>query len=312
MTQQSIRIGTRGSRLALWQANKVAEMLQQAGLLTEIVVIETIGDKILGTTIAKIGSKGVFTEELEVQLRNKTIDIAVHSAKDMQSELPEDLHILAFMEREQVHDVLVSYNKGFKLQPNQQFVLGTSSTRRVAMIRRFYPKIKVVDVRGNLQTRMKKMEEGLCDALVLAYAGVFRMNYGQHIVTHLPTDQFTPAVGQGSVAIEACKDLESEKATIIQQVLNHAETAYRLQAERAFLRELQGGCSIPTFALAHLVGNEIAIHAGLISLNGKQLFEARATGSKQEAEQIGKKIAIEVLANGGEEALQEIKKQLRQ
>ncbi len=310
MTSKTIRIGTRGSRLALWQAYKAAEELQKAGLATEIVIIETKGDKILDTTIAKIGSKGVFTEELEVQLREKTIDIAVHSAKDMQSELPDDLHLLAFMEREAVHDVLVSYLPAVDLQ-NSQLVLGTSSTRRVAMLRRFYPHVKVVDMRGNLQTRMKKLQDGACDALVLAYAGVHRMEYGQYIVANLPTEQFTPPVGQGSIAVEAAKDLDKDLAHQIRQVLNHTETEYRLLAERAFLRELQGGCSIPTFALAQLTDNQLFIHAGLIGLDGKEFFEAKATGTPQQAELLGKQVATEVLQQGGAATLHEIKQALK-
>ncbi|MEM7107991.1 MAG: hydroxymethylbilane synthase, partial [Bacteroidota bacterium] len=205
-----VRIGTRGSKLALWQARYVEEKLQAVGLNTELVTIETQGDKILEVSIAKIGSKGVFTEEIEEQLAAGRIDIAVHSAKDMQSELPESFELIAFSEREKVNDVLVSEHKDFKLE-DAPVVIGTSSTRRVALINRFYPKVKTVPVRGNLQTRIAKMKDGVCDALMLAYAGMYRMGYSDLIVQELDLEQFTPAVGQGSVAIECAVHLDPPK-----------------------------------------------------------------------------------------------------
>ncbi len=306
-----IKIGTRGSQLALWQAHKIEEMLKKVGLSTEIVIIDTKGDKMLTTTISKIGSKGVFTEELEEQLRNKKIDIAVHSAKDMQSDIADDLEIIAFCESEQVHDVLVSYQSDFQLNTKSKIILGTSSTRRVAMLKRFYPNVRTVDIRGNLQTRMRKLSEGLCDALVLAYAGVYRMNFTKNIVKHLSVDEFTPAVGQGCIAVEASKNLDSEIYQIIKETLNHTETEFRLRAERSFLKTLQGGCSIPTFALAQLADNELVIRGGLISLDGKQLLEATATGDKNNAEILGKEVADKILEEGGDKILDAIRKNMK-
>src|SRR5690554_4482100 len=171
-----IRIGTRGSKLALYQANHVAGLLKLKGLDTEIVPIETLGDKILDVSISKIGSKGVFTEEIEEQLRAGHIDIGVHSAKDMPSELPDGFELVAFTERELVNDVLVSLDKNITLDTNP-LVVGTSSNRRLATLKRFYPHVKTVAMRGNLQTRVAKMEAGQCQALLLAYAGVHRMGY---------------------------------------------------------------------------------------------------------------------------------------
>jgi hydroxymethylbilane synthase len=306
-----IKIGTRGSQLALWQAHKVEEMLKKVGLSTEIVIIDTKGDKMLTTTISKIGSKGVFTEELEEQLRTKKIDIAVHSAKDMQSDIADDLEIIAFCESEKVHDVLVSYQSDFQLNTKSKIILGTSSTRRIAMLKRFYPNVRTVDIRGNLQTRMRKLSEGLCDALVLAYAGVYRMNFTKNIVKHLSVDEFTPAVGQGCVAVEASKSLDNEIYEIIRQALNHTETEFRLKAERSFLKTLQGGCSIPTFALAQLAENDLTIRGGLISLDGKQMLEATATGNKTDAESLGKEIAEKILADGGDKILETIRKNMK-
>lgn len=305
-----IKIGTRGSQLALWQAHEIERKLKVAGLSSEIVVIDTKGDKILNTTIAKIGSKGVFTEELEEQLRKGTIDIAVHSAKDMQSDIADDLDIIAFTEREKVHDVIVSYQKDFQLNTKNKIILGTSSTRRVAMMKRFYPNIRTIDVRGNLQTRMRKLSEGLCDALVLAYAGVLRMNFAQHIVKNLSVDEFTPPAGQGSIAVEIARTLDNDLVQEIRQAINHVETEFRLKAERSFLKTLQGGCSIPTFALAQLADDELTIRGGLVSLDGKLMVEATAVGTKIDAESLGKEVAEKVLADGGEKILSDIRQQL--
>src|SRR5690554_1954659 len=201
--RNTINIGTRRSKLALWQAYYVQDLLKKAGMDTNIVEIETKGDKILDVSIAKIGSKGVFTEELEEQLRNGDIDIAVHSAKDMQSELPAGFEIIAFTVREQINDVVVSRDKNLRLADSSRSItVGSSSVRRRAMLKAYYPHIKVVEMRGNLQTRIRKMDAGDCDAILLAYAGVHRMGYNDLIAEVLPEDQFIPPVGQGSVAIE--------------------------------------------------------------------------------------------------------------
>ena len=302
-----IKIGTRASRLALWQAKHIQQLLQAGGITSELVLIETKGDLILDRSLAKIGSKGVFTQELEDQLRAGSIDIAVHSAKDLQSSLPPDLGIIAFTEREQANDVLVSRNKTLSLTSGQAFVIGTSSTRRVAMLRHYAPHLKVVDMRGNLQTRLRKLDEGHCDALLLAYAGVHRMNYDDLIAEHLPLSEFTPAVGQGSVAIEAADTLPLDKLDAIRRLTNHEPTETCLKAERAYLRRLEGGCSIPVFALAMWIGDEISLTGGIISLDGEQLLRETFVGPPAEAEQLGNQLAEHVLAMGGEDILQMIR-----
>ena len=185
-TIMHIRIGTRSSRLAVWQAEHIQSLLQEGGLTSELVLIETKGDLVLDRSLAKIGSKGVFTQELEDQLRTGAIDIAVHSAKDLPSNLPSDLHIIAFTEREPANDVLVSRNTNLSLTSGEAFRIGTSSTRRVAMLKHYCPHLTTVDMRGNLQTRLRKLDEGQCDALLLAYAGVHRMGYDDLIVERLP------------------------------------------------------------------------------------------------------------------------------
>lgn len=308
-----IRIGTRGSQLALWQAYYIEQVLREGGLETEIVIIETKGDKILDVSLAKIGSKGVFTEELEDQLRDGSIDIAVHSAKDLQSDLHEDFEVLAFTERETVNDVVVSFDKDFTLEDTAKpLVVGTSSTRRVAMMRRYFPHIQLVEARGNLQTRFKKLADGHCNALLLAFAGVHRMKYDERIVRLLPLAEFTPAVGQGSVAIESAKNLAPEKKEAVRRLCNHAATELCLLVERAFLNRMQGGCSVPVFGLARWENAEnIALHGGVISLDGKELIQHQQLSTVRtpaHAAELGVAVAQTVLALGGAEILEEIKK----
>lgn len=306
----NIKIGTRASRLALWQAEYIQQLLQAGGITSELVLIETKGDQILDRSLSKIGSKGVFTQELEDGLRAGSIDIAVHSAKDLQSSLPPDLGIIAFTEREQVNDVLVSRNASLSLTSGQAFVIGTSSTRRVAMLKHYCPHLKVVDMRGNLQTRLRKLDEGQCDALLLAYAGVHRMQYDDLIAEHLPVREFTPAVGQGSVAIEAADSLPTDKRNAIRRLTNHEPTETCLLAERAYLRRLEGGCSIPVFALATWMGGEIRLTGGIISLDGGQLIRETFTGPPAEAEPLGHQLAEHVLATGGDSILSTIREHL--
>lgn len=303
-----IKIGTRGSKLALWQAYYIEELLQADGIETEIVIIETKGDKILDKALSKIGSKGVFTEELEAALRNGTIDIAVHSAKDLQSSLEEDLPIIAFTEREVVNDVLVSYEKNLDL--SKEIVVGTSSTRRVALLKHYYPHVKVVDMRGNLQTRFKKMENEDCEAMILAYAGVHRMKLDEHIVFKFPIDTFVPPVGQGSVAIQSSLSTSEEKREKVRALCNNLETEYCLLAERAYLRTLDGGCSIPVFGNAILEGESVKLEGGIVSLDGQELLKESLTTAKENAEQLGEDLANKISDLGGKRILEEIRKVL--
>ena len=304
-----IKIGTRGSKLALWQAYYVEDLLKKGGVDTEIVIIETKGDQILDRSLSKIGSKGVFTQELEDQLKDGGIDIAVHSAKDLQSQLDDAFELIAFTERETANDVLVSHNTELSLKSGEPFVVGTSSTRRIAVLRHFYPQIKTVDMRGNLQTRLRKLEEGQCDALLLAYAGVHRMDYDDKIAEHLLLDEFTPAVGQGSVAIECAVSLSDDKKAILKQLLNHEPTEICLLTERAFLKRLQGGCSIPVFGLAALHDDQINISGGIISLDGAELIRKTQSGSITYPAELGTALADELLEAGADRILLEIRKQ---
>ena len=308
LATKKIKIGTRSSELALWQANHIAELLASQGFETEIVKIETKGDKILSKSIAKIGTKGVFTQELEEQILAGEIDIAVHSAKDMPSLISPKLELIAYTERENACDVVVSFNHDLRMTSKQKWLLGTASTRRVAMIRSFY-NMQTINIRGNLQTRMRKLEEGHCDALILAYAGVKRMNYEKYIVEYLPTDKFTPPTGQASIVVEASAKMDKETKEQIRNAVNHELSEARVLAERSFLTAVEGGCSIPTFAFAEILAdNTLQLNAGVVSSDGKKLIREIQNDSIENAVELGKKIAKIVLESGGEEILEKYKK----
>lgn len=305
-----IRIGTRGSKLALWQAHHVADLIKASGYQTEIITIDTRGDKILDVSIAKIGSKGVFTEEIEEKLLDGSIDIAVHSAKDLASSIPDELELIAFTSREVVNDVVLSFQKDFNLK-NEKIKVGTSSTRRVAFLKHFYPQAEAVSIRGNLQTRMEKLKAGHCDALILAYAGIHRMGYEDLIVDRIETSYFVPPVGQGSIAIECHKKLSFDKKEVIERWVNDASTEDCVRTERAFLKTLEGGCSIPSFGYAWLEGNMVTLKAGIISLDGQRVVKVKKSAPVTEGKELGKNVAVEVLANGGAEILHEIRRSIK-
>ncbi len=313
MKKTYIYIGSRKSKLAMWQTEKVAAMLTAAGYTSQIISMETIGDKNLSTSIAKIGSKGVFTVELEEQLQSGEVDIAVHSAKDMQSILPDAFELIAFSDREKVHDVLLS-KKIIDIDNSQlPITIGTSSVRRRAFLRHYYPHIKLVEMRGNLQTRIAKMEAGECDALMLAYAGVVRMGYQHMIVKEFDPQVFIPPVGQGCIAVEAATSLNPEKRQNIRSAINNPESEICLTAERAFLRKLEGGCSIPAFGYAWLEEKKtLTLSVGLASLNGRTILRKiknveLSTKPLEQAANLGFELGQYILENGGKELLQQIK-----
>ncbi|MES2794996.1 MAG: hydroxymethylbilane synthase [Bacteroidota bacterium] len=304
-----IKLGTRASKLALWQAIEVKKMLEKVGLAVEIVKIETKGDKILDRALSKIGSKGVFTEELETKLLSGEIDIVQHSAKDLQASLPKGLEIIAITKREKANDVVISFDENFKLKNAKNHIVATSSTRRVATLKHYYSNIQTTDIRGNLQTRFKKLEEGIADAMILAYAGVHRMGYEKYIVEVLDLEMFTPAVGQGSIAIECAESLDITTKNLIRSACNHLESEICISTERAFLKTLQGGCSIPVFGYATVDNtSEINITGGIISLNGSQQISHIIVGTNPDS--LGNELGKYILENGGQEILDEIKRNL--
>ena len=306
--KHKISIGTRRSPLAIWQAEWVARLLEDAGHPCELVPMDTKGDRMLKVAIPEIGSKGVFTEDLEKELEKGTIDLAVHSAKDMPSELPLGFELIAFTEREGAHDVLVSYDEA--LDHQSDLIIGTSSTRRVALIGRHYPQFTCTSVRGNLQTRLKKLRSGQMDALLLAYAGVHRLGLDNLIRHSFTIDDFVPAVGQGSMAIEVSQSISQAKKSLIREVINHQPTEICLLAERAFLFTIQGGCSIPAFAHARLYGDAITIQGGIIALNGEEMVKQKLSGPIANATELGTKLGRSVLDAGGAKILEDIKWQM--
>ena len=310
MNSEIIRIGTRNSKLALWQADLISNELNRAGVETELVPMETKGDKIQNVSIAKIGSKGVFTEELESKLLSGEVDIAVHSAKDLQSDLGPKFQIIAFTERELANDVLVSHKPELELVDDPDLTIGTSSTRRIAMLKRYYPKVQIVDMRGNLQTRISKMAEGRCDAMILAYAGIHRMNQDSLIREKLDLTKFTPAVGQGTIAVEAATSLNPKKTALVRQLINHEPTESTLIAERTFLKVLEGGCSIPVYGNASLASSNIEMTGGIISLDGTKEVRISERMPESKPEILGEVIADKLLSQGGAKILQEIRNSL--
>jgi len=297
-----LRLGTRKSKLALWQANFIKEKLEALGCKVELVPITTTGDKILDAPLAKIGGKGLFVKEIENALLAGEIDLAVHSLKDVPMIIPEGLTLSAITEREEPYDVLISRNDKKLEELPSGAVVGTSSLRRQVQIKRRRRDLKVEILRGNVDTRLRKLKEGLYDAIVLAYAGVKRMELSGEISQVL--EDFIPAVGQGSLAIET--RAEDERVINFVKVLNHEESWLRAVCERAFLRELQGGCQVPIGAYAWIEGDRIKIKGFISDLEGERFLEGNEEDGLQEAEEVGKRLAQRLLREGGEEILREI------
>lgn len=310
---EKLLIATRSSPLAMWQAEAVATALENAGFQTELLPLETKGDKKLEVSLAKIGEKGLFTAELEDLLLHGKAHLAVHSAKDMPSQLPDGLEIIALTERENPADVLVSFRPDIRLsEPGIR--VGTSSTRRTATLARYFPQAVPVAVRGNLQTRFRKMQEGHCDAMILARAGVVRMQLGEFIRESLKTDVFTPAAGQASLAVEVSARLDDHLKEAIRSALNHPLSEACILAERAFLRKMEGGCSIPVFALCRPDnGQNYILEAGIISSDGRLEvrkllhFSAKEGLAEDVFKAAGETLAEEVLKSGGSGILEGIK-----
>ena len=297
-----LRIGTRKSKLALWQANYVKERLESRGYSVELVLITTTGDKILDAPLAKIGGKGLFVKEIEDALLSGDIELAVHSLKDVPMVLPEGLILGAITQREEPFDVLISRDgRGLQELPEGAKV-GTSSLRRQVQIKRKRPDLRVETLRGNVDTRLRKLEEGLYDAIVLAYAGVKRMGFEERVSQVL--EDFIPAVGQGSLAIE----IRQEDQRVYEAIafLDHRESRIRAECERAFLIELQGGCQVPIGAYAWLEGEKLKLKAFISDLEGRRFLEGVEEGDLHQAEQIGKKLARRLLEEGGKAILEEV------
>ncbi|WP_108819201.1 hydroxymethylbilane synthase [Pseudovibrio sp. Alg231-02] len=301
MQTKPIRIGTRGSALALAQAYETRARLAKAHGLTdddfEIVVIKTTGDQIQDRPLSEAGGKGLFTKEIEEALLDKSIDLAVHSSKDMPTVLPDGLGMTAYLPREDVRDAFISPKVEKLTDLPQGAVVGSSSLRRQAQIKRLRPDLDVVMYRGNLQTRLRKLGEGVVDATFLAYAGLRRLGQGDLVTSLMDVEHFLPAVGQGAIGIEA--RLGDEETARILAPIHHAETESRLLLERAYLAEMDGSCRTPIAGLSHVEGNRIRFRGEVIKPDGSQTHTVEGEGPLSNAEEIGRELGKELKAKSG-------------
>ena len=296
-----IKIGTRSSKLALWQANYVKSSLESLypGIEINLKLIKTKGDAVLDTALSKIGDQGLFTKEIELELLSGSIDLAVHSLKDLQVDIPEGLKLATVTERGPVEDVLVAKEKGIDIfSLNDNCKIGTSSLRRAAQLLHFKPQATIADVRGNVQTRIEKLFNSDLDAIILARAGVERLGLDKYISSIIPSEIFLPAVGQGALGIEIAA--ENHKIENLVKPINHLETCIAVTAERAFLRSLGGGCRAPVAALAKVISGEIIMEGLAASTDGKKYNRCTITSSADNPELCGSSLAERIIAQGAD------------
>lgn len=303
----TLRIATRKSPLALWQAEEVSRLLKKfhPALEIELVTMTTQGDKILDTPLAKIGGKGLFVKELEVGMLEGDADIAVHSMKDVPMAFPEGLHLSVILEREDPTDAFVSntYDSLKDLPLNAK--VGTCSLRRQTQIKEARPDIEILDLRGNVNTRLSKLDNGEYDAIILASAGLKRLGFESRITEIISTDQSLPAIGQGAIGIECRSD--DKAINDLLAPLNDPETALRVSAERAQNTRLNGGCQVPIGGHAELLENNQIRLRGLLGFpDGSKIFRSERTGSRANAEAIGVAVAEDLLAQGGDKVLNQL------
>ena len=306
---RTIRIGSRKSQLALVQTYWVQEQLQKSfpDRTFEVQTMSTQGDKILDVALAKIGDKGLFTKELEVGMLQHEIDFAVHSLKDLPTQLPEGLVLGVVTERENPADALVVHAKHQDKQIDtlpEGAVVGTSSLRRLAQLRHHFPHLSFKDIRGNLNTRLSKLDAGEYDAIILAVAGLQRLGMSDRVHQVLPAEVSLYAVGQGALGIE-CRADDTEVLSLL-KAIEHVPTRDRALAERAFLRELEGGCQVPIGVNTQLEGEKLTLTGIVASVDGKRVVKDTVVGAANEAEQVGIQLAQRLRQQGAQEILQEI------
>ncbi|MGA3244799.1 MAG: hydroxymethylbilane synthase [Bacteroidota bacterium] len=310
MAVNRLIVGTRGSELAFWQSTFVKSRLStfHPTLRVELQIIKTLGDKILDSPLSKIGDKGLFTKEIERALVEKSIDLAVHSLKDVPTQLPFGLTIGAITEREDVRDVFIGHpKKGYTrfadLPSGAQ--IATGSLRRKSQLLQHRPDFRIVDIRGNLNTRMHKLESSDWDGMILARAGVKRLGWDSLITEILPVDVMLPAVGQGALALEVRDDDEDTRQII--GSLHHEETARAVVGERTFLRFLEGGCQVPIGTYGRIENEIFKLDAVIGSIDGTRSVRGRISGSPSASAHLGEELAQQLLSQGGKEILNEIR-----
>ncbi len=301
-----LRIGTRGSQLALWQANWVKEQLirKHPDLDVEIHTIKTTGDKILDVPLAKVGGKGLFVKEIEEALLERSVDLAVHSMKDVPTELPDGLGIVAVSEREDPRDAVLGRNKTPILELPQGAKIGTSSLRRQAQLFAARPDFAIEPLRGNINTRLRKLKEGMYDAIILAMAGVRRLGWDKEVTEVIDPGVMLPAIGQGALGIETRLTDEGTLERIA--FLNDDVTSSCVAAERAFLHRLEGGCQVPIAAYAVREGDEVLLTGLVGSVDGTRMIKDSDRGPASGAAQLGDALASKILEAGGREILEEV------
>jgi hydroxymethylbilane synthase len=304
--KKTLTIGTRASKLALWQAHHVAALIESHYPDVKVTLrhVVTSGDKIQDVPLAKIGGKGLFTKELETAMIAGEIDLAVHSLKDMPVELPEGLTLAAITVRENPGDALVSpkYDTIDKLPSGAK--VGTSSLRRRAQLKRYRPDLEILELRGNVDTRLKKLETEDLDAIVLAVAGLSRLGWGNRITEILSHDACLPAVGQGALAIET-REGDSEVLELL-EFLNDQETRQAVTAERAFLRVVEGGCQVPVGVHAKVLDDILEVEAIILSIDGQEVVKDSLSGAVSDAGKLGQDLAERMLKAGGAEILRKV------
>jgi len=307
MSHRVIRIATRRSQLALWQASHVAELLTSAfpELKTELIQFTTQGDRILDTPLAKIGGKGLFVKELEQAMLDNKADIAVHSMKDVPVLLPPGLQLTSILQREDPTDAFVSVNYGNFYQLPSTATIGTSSLRRQSQLLAKNPKFTIKSLRGNVNTRLSKLDKGEYDAIILASAGLKRLGLEQQITQKLSTDDCLPAIGQGAIGIES--RTKDEQLNHYLQQLNHPETAACITAERALNEGLNGGCQVPIGGFAEYTeDDQITLRGFVATPDGSRLIHAATCGNRSQAQQLGTELAQQLLSMGAETILAQL------
>lgn len=307
MKKNKLIIGSRGSELALWQANFVKKELEKKNknLSVEIKVINTKGDKILDVALSKIGDKGLFTKELENELLKGSIDIAVHSLKDLQTQIPKGLILAAVTKRHPVQDVLIARKKGITINTLPEgAIVATGSLRRRSQLLHLRPDVKIEELRGNVQTRIRKFKESDWDAIILARAGVERLKLNKYISSVISTQHILPAVGQGALGIETRKN--NTLAIKALKKIHNEKTFIAIRAEREFLKKLEGGCQVPIGAYGLVKSNKLILDGIVGSIDGSVTFRKKIIGSIKNPEKLGRKLASQLLKAGASEILNEI------
>lgn len=305
MPPRQLRIGTRASQLALWQANWVKSELEKnyPGMEVTLTKIKTMGDKILDVPLAQVGGKGLFVKEIEEAMLRGEIDIAVHSMKDVPTEFPEGLGLYCITKREDPRDALISRNLSFSQLP-QGARVGTSALRRQAQLLKVRPDLKMITIRGNVETRIRKLEEDHLDAVILAAAGLKRLGLTAQVAEYLDVDLSLPAIGQGALGIE-CRLADSVITETI-AFFNHPDTSYAVRAERALLKRCQGGCQVPIAAHGTVSGNVLRLVGFIAAVDGQSSVRGEISGPVDQCQELGTALAERLLSQGGKTILEEV------